>query len=119
MWCTVDLTIVGVVGTIAAVITLWQVKRQADTLDEHKTKFDELAKAANSNAEAAILQVRAMQELITEMSVQSGILQESVGVTRDAAKASQTSADAAKISADIVAKVSVPTLKISEFKIGR
>jgi hypothetical protein len=89
MCCTIILTIVGVVGTIAAVRTLRQVKRQADTLEDHKTKFDELAKAANSNAEAAILQVRAMQEQIFEMSVQSGILQESVQVARDAAEAAK------------------------------
>lgn len=86
MWCTVILTFVGVIGTFAAVRTLRQVKRQADTLEDHKAKFDELAKAANSNAEAAILQVRAMQEQITEMSVQSGTLQESVQVARDAAE---------------------------------
>jgi hypothetical protein len=89
MWCTIILTFVGVIGTIAAVRTLRQVKRQADTLEDHKTKFDELAKAANNNAEAAILQVRAMQELITEMSVQSGILQESVKVARDSAEAAK------------------------------
>jgi hypothetical protein len=94
MWCTIILTIVGIVGTIAALRTLRQVKRQADTLDDHKAKFHELAKAANSNAEAAILQVRAMQEQITEMSVQSGILQESVNVSRDAAAAAKKSADA-------------------------
>ncbi len=89
MWCTVILTIIGFLGTVAALKTLKQVKRQADTLEDHKTKFDELAKAANSNAEAAILQVRAMQEQITEMSVQSGILQESVQVARDAAEAAK------------------------------
>jgi len=65
------LTAVGIGGTVIAVKTLIHIKRQADTLEEHKTKFDELAKAANSNAEASILQVRAMQEQITEMSVQS------------------------------------------------
>lgn len=89
MWCTIILTFVGSLGTWAALKTLRQVKRQADTLDDHKAKFDELAKAANSNAEAAILQVRAMQEQITEMSVQSGILQESVGVARNAAEVSK------------------------------
>ena len=118
MWCTIILTIVGVVGTIAALKTLGQVKRQADTLEDHKTKFDELAKAANSNAEAAILQVRAMQEQITEMSVQSGILQESVGVAREAANASQASAGAAKLSADIAARVSIPTLVVEKFENG-
>jgi hypothetical protein len=94
MWCTIVLTFVGSLGTWAAVKTLRQVKRQADTLEDHKTKFDELAKAANSNAEAAILQVRAMQEQITEMSVQSGILEESVNVSGDAATAAKESADA-------------------------
>ena len=92
--CTIVLTVVGIIGTCAAVRTLKQIKRQADTLEDHKVKFDELAKAANSNAEAAILQVRAMQEQITEMSVQSGILQESVNVSRDTATAARESADA-------------------------
>jgi hypothetical protein len=45
-------------------------------------------------------QLRAMHEQITEMSVQSGILQESVGVARDAAKAAQDGANAANKSAD-------------------
>jgi hypothetical protein len=53
MWCTIILTIVGVVGTIAAVRTLRQVKRQADTLDEHRAKFEDLATAASNNAAAA------------------------------------------------------------------
>ena len=51
--CTVILTVVGIVGTCAAVITLRHIRRQADTLDEHKTKFEELAQAAKDNASAA------------------------------------------------------------------
>jgi hypothetical protein len=72
---TIALVIVGIVGTVVALITLFHIKRQADTLDEHKTKFDELAKAANSNAQASILQVQAMQGQITEMSIQSGLME--------------------------------------------
>ena len=53
MWCTIILTFVGAAGTLAAVRTLHQVKRQADTLDDHKAKFEELAAAAGSNAAAA------------------------------------------------------------------
>ncbi len=53
MWCTIILTVVGVIGTIAAVRTLRQVKRQADTLDDHRAKFEELATAAGNNAAAA------------------------------------------------------------------
>jgi hypothetical protein len=53
MWCTVILTMVGALGTYAAVKTLRQVKRQADTLEDHKTKFEQLAKAAEDNAKAA------------------------------------------------------------------
>lgn len=86
MWCTIILTFVGVVGTYAAVKTLRQVKRQADTLEEHKTKFNELARAANNNAEASVLQVRAMQEQITEMSVQSGLMAATVKHTEELAK---------------------------------
>jgi hypothetical protein len=77
--CTIVLTVIGIAGTVVAVITLIHIKRQADTLEEHKAKFDELAKAANSNAEAAILQVRAMQEQITEMSVQSTHMEGQLG----------------------------------------
>jgi uncharacterized protein HemX len=65
------------VGLLQALILAGQAVlffQQKKIMEEHKTKFNELAKAANSNAEAAILQVRAMQEQITEMSVQSGIL---------------------------------------------
>ena len=80
--CTIVLTGVGIVGTCAAIKTLKQIRRQADTLEDRKTKFDELAQAASRNAQAAILQVQTMQEQITEMSVQSGILQESVGTAK-------------------------------------
>ena len=84
--CTVVLTVIGIVGTAVAVKTLIHIKRQADTLEEHKTKFDDLAKAANSNAEASILQVRAMQEQITEMSVQSGLMASTVTHSQELAK---------------------------------
>lgn len=86
MWCTIILTLVGSLGTWAAVKTLRQVKRQADTLEDHKTKFDELARAANSNAEASILHVRAMQEQITEMSIQSALMASTVTHTEELAK---------------------------------
>jgi preprotein translocase subunit Sss1 len=33
--CTIVLTIIGIIGTFAAVKTLKQIKRQADTLEEH------------------------------------------------------------------------------------
>jgi hypothetical protein len=69
--CTIVLTVIGIAGTVVAVVTLIHIKRQADTLEDHKTKFEELAGAAKRNAEAALLQVRVMQEQITEMSVQS------------------------------------------------
>jgi hypothetical protein len=92
--CTIVLTIVGSIGTYAAVKTLTQIKRQADTLDEHKSKFDELAKAAANNASAAILQVQSMQQQVTEMSVQSGILQESVSAARGTADAALKTATA-------------------------
>jgi hypothetical protein len=60
--CTIILTIVGVAGTAIAVWTLFVIKKQAEIMEEHKTKFDDLAKAANSNAEAAIFQARTMKE---------------------------------------------------------
>jgi hypothetical protein len=55
----------------------------------HATHLESVAKAASSNVQAAILQVSAMQEQINQMSVQSGILQESVQVARDAAEAAK------------------------------
>lgn len=62
MWCTVILTIVGVVGTCAAVKTLREVKRQADTLEDHRTKFEELAKAARDNAISALKNAEATEK---------------------------------------------------------
>lgn len=51
--CTIILTLVGIVGTCAAIKTLKQIKRQADTLVEHAEHFDNLASAAATNAVAA------------------------------------------------------------------
>jgi hypothetical protein len=69
-----------VVGAIQALVLAGQAVlffQQKEVMEEHKTKFDELAKAANSNAQASILQVQAMQGQITEMSIQSELMKTS------------------------------------------
>jgi hypothetical protein len=65
MWCTIILTFVGSLGTWAAVKTLRQVKRQADTLEDHKAKFEDLATAANNNAIAANASAKAVTGIVT------------------------------------------------------
>lgn len=79
---------VGVLQFLALAGTLIIVGQQAKLMGTHATHLESVAKAASSNAQAAILQVGAMQEQITQMSVQSAILQESVDVARNAADAS-------------------------------
>jgi len=77
--CTVILTGVGVVGTVAAVKTLRHIRRQADTLDEHKSKFEELAQAAKDNAKASRIATEAMKGQLEQMETQ----------TRETARAAQ------------------------------
>jgi hypothetical protein len=58
--------------------------------------------------------MRRMGEQITEMTVQSGILQQSVGVASDAAKAAQDSADAANTSIELVINKERARIMIAE-----
>lgn len=51
--CTTILTLVGTVGTIIALRTLYAITRQAAIMDEHRISLEQLAKAAAGNAEAA------------------------------------------------------------------
>jgi hypothetical protein len=51
--CTVALSIIGGVGTWAAVRSLGQIRRQAYILVDHRTHLEQLAAAASSNAGAA------------------------------------------------------------------
>jgi hypothetical protein len=88
---------VGVAGIIAAICSLRAINRQISEMSRQR--------------EVMFGQMRTMQEQVTEMSAQSGILQESVNVARDAAKA-------AKVSADIAAGVAIPTLKVEKFELG-
>jgi hypothetical protein len=86
------------VGLLQAVVLASQAVlffQQKKIMEEHKTKFEDLAKAANSNAQAAILQVGAMQKQITEMSAQTDVLERSVAVAKLSADAAKLSADAA------------------------
>lgn len=53
LYCTVILTIVGVVGTGVGVWTLFAIRRQATIMDEHRVSLEQLAKAAEENAAAA------------------------------------------------------------------
>ena len=57
---TAILTLVGVLGTYAAIKTLRQIKRQADLMVEHRDNLKELAAAAGNNAEAALLNAKAL-----------------------------------------------------------
>jgi hypothetical protein len=83
---TVGVFLVGAAGVVCAVVTLWAIRGQGTVMAEQR--------------QVMLGQLRTMQEQITEMCVQSGILQESVSVARDAAKAAQDGANAAKESAD-------------------
>jgi len=51
--CTIVLTIVGVIGTIVAVKTLFAIEKQAAIMDEHRKSLEQLSEAANNNAIAA------------------------------------------------------------------
>jgi hypothetical protein len=95
--CTLILAGVGIKGIFVALGTIREMKTQGAQMGRQ--------------VEAGLLQVNAMQGQITEMSIQSDILRQSVAVARDAASA-------AKTSADIVARVSLPTLKVEKFGFG-
>ncbi len=53
LFCTVVLTVVGVVGTIVALRTLSAIKRQGDLMDAHRVHLEQLASSAGDNAKAA------------------------------------------------------------------
>ncbi len=53
LYCTVVLTIVGVLGTWVAIRTLRAIKKQAEIMDEHRVSLEQLAEAAKDNAAAA------------------------------------------------------------------
>lgn len=71
------LIVVGSFGVRAAYKTLKAIETQASVMGEQR--------------QVMLGQLRTMQEQISEMSAQSGILQESVNVARDAAEASKSS----------------------------
>ncbi|HZR57105.1 MAG TPA: hypothetical protein VFA74_09560 [Terriglobales bacterium] len=98
------LVLVGIGGIIAAICSLRKIDGQIAEMKDQR-------KEMGNQVRAAILQVQTMQTQITEMSVQSDILRGSVKAARDAA-------DAAKQSADIAARISIPTLKIEKFGFG-
>jgi hypothetical protein len=95
--CTVALAIIGIRGIYIALGTLQEMKGQREQMGKQ--------------VEAAVLQVSAMHKQITEMSVQSAILEKSV-------TASQQAAVAAKTSADIAAGVAIPKLVVHELSTG-
>ena len=88
--CTMALAIVGIVGICIALNTIREMKSQRM---------------------AMLGQWRAMRRQAMEMGSQTEILKSSVA-------AAQKSADAAKISADIAASVSIPTLVVEKFDVG-
>jgi len=70
--CTIVLTFIGIAGTVVAVKTLFAIKRQADIMEEHREKLEQLASAAGKNADAALLNARSVilserARLIAEM----------------------------------------------------
>jgi hypothetical protein len=62
--CTVILTIVGIVGTCAAIKTLKAINRQAHYMLIHADHLDKLAKAARDNATAALLNAQAASKSV-------------------------------------------------------
>jgi hypothetical protein len=68
--------------------------------------------------EVTILQLRSMNEQLSEMSQQTAFLKEYVGETKTIATATKESASAAKLSAEIAVGTSVPTLVVHEFDTG-
>jgi hypothetical protein len=60
--CTIVLTIVGIVGTCAAIKTLKAINKQAHYMLVHARHFDKLAKAALANSRATTDQLTEMQK---------------------------------------------------------
>ncbi len=61
-------------------------RQQKKIMEEHRTEFDKLAKAASDNAQAAMLQAHAMQGQITQMSEQTAVAAKASGHTEELAK---------------------------------
>ena len=116
--CTVVLTIVGIVGTCAAIKTLKAINRQALYMLVHAKHFDKLAKATANQADLMGRQLTQMEKQTGELKTATDIALIAAEATVDNVKAAIKAADAAKISADIAARVSVPTLRIEKFGFG-
>jgi len=98
------LCLIGIAGVFAAFYTLRAMKEQAGLM---KRQADEMEK-----------QRSAMDGQLGIMQSQLGQMESSGVQTEELIKSAQKSADAAKISADIVAKVSVPTRKIRSLRLA-
>ncbi len=86
--CTILLTIVGGIGTWAAVRSLIQIRRQADILVEHRAHLERLAEAASSNAAAAKASADALINgerawIVTRITWQPGAGRELVNTSGD------------------------------------
>ena len=104
MWFTGALVVVSFLQFAALIWQACLFFRQTRIMDEHRVHLERLAIAASDNAKAAKEGAEAASKN-AEFSKLNAV-------------ATEKSADAAKISADIAASVSIPTLKISQFRIS-
>lgn len=84
---------------------------QASHLHTHAGHLQDLASAADANSQTTKATLLEIQRQANQMERQNKILEDSVA-------AAQKSADAAKISADIAATLSVPVLVVHELETG-
>lgn len=98
------LVVVGIAGIIVALRSL--------------SRIDEQIRQIARQVDVTMLQLRAMNEQISEMSQQTASLREYVDETKKIASSTTDAAIAAKQSADVVARVSVPTLVIEKFELA-
>ncbi len=92
-------------------VTAWAILLTLFAIAEQTQQTRKAAEAASISAEASNAQIQVMQTQAGHMERQSKILEDSVA-------AAQKAADAAKISADVAAGLSVPALVIHDFGAG-
>jgi uncharacterized membrane protein YciS (DUF1049 family) len=96
-WISLALAVVGAAGVVAAICTLLFIKAQVIEMRRQRI---------------------VMQRTLISIKQQAQHAGDQTAILRDSVKAAQAGADAAKISADIAAGVSVPTLVVHEFETG-
>jgi hypothetical protein len=93
VWFTGALGVVGVLQVGIMFLQLLVYRRQAHEMTRSRHEIRRQRYAMEEQGQVIYWQLRAMHEQITEMSIQSGILQDSVAVARDAATAAKKSVD--------------------------